>query len=144
MFEAVGYRYFGTYFRKCSELLRPGGRMLLQTITIGDQHFDRYRRSYDWIRKHIFPGGFLPSIAAITRAVAESSSLKVQWAEDIGPHYAPTLREWRERFMARATEVKRLGFDDRFLRMWEYYLASCEAAFSVRWVGDVQIELYKP
>lgn len=144
MFEAVGYEYFGTFFRKCSEYLRPGGRMALQTISVPDQRFDRYRRGFDWIRKYIFPGGLLPSLHEITRAVKQNSRLRVRRVEDIGPHYARTLRLWRERFLDRLPEVRQLGFDDRFIRMWEFYLASCEAAFAARYVGDLQIELEQP
>jgi cyclopropane-fatty-acyl-phospholipid synthase len=144
MFEAVGYEYFGTFFRACARCLRPGGRMLLQTISVPDQRFERYRRSFDWIRKYVFPGGLLPSLHEITRAVKEHSSLRIRRVEDIGLHYARTLHHWRDRFLARLPEVRRLGFDERFIRMWELYLASCEAAFSVRYVGDLQIELEQP
>jgi cyclopropane-fatty-acyl-phospholipid synthase len=141
MLEAVGYEYYGTFFRKCAELLSPGGRMLLQTITVPDHRFDRYRRELDWIRKYIFPGGLLPSVFEIARAVKENTRLQIHWMEDIGPHYAATLRCWRERYLRRLPEVRGLGFDDRFIRMWEFYLSSCEAAFSVGYVGDLQIEL---
>jgi cyclopropane-fatty-acyl-phospholipid synthase len=144
MFEAVGYEYFGTFFRACARCLRPGGRMLLQTISVPDQRFERYRRSFDWIRKYVFPGGLLPSLHEITRAVKEHSSLRIRRVEDIGLHYARTLHHWRDRFLTRLPEVRRLGFDDRFIRMWEFYLASCEAAFTVRYVGDLQIELEQP
>jgi len=144
MFEAVGYEYFGTFFRASARCLRPGGRMLLQTISVPDQRFERYRRSFDWIRKYVFPGGLLPSLHEITRAVKEHSSMRIRRVEDIGLHYARTLRHWRDRFLARLPEVRRLGFDERFIRMWEFYLASCEAAFSVRYVGDLQIELEQP
>jgi len=118
--------------------------MLLQTISVPDQRFERYRRSFDWIRKYVFPGGLLPSLHEITRAVKEHSSMRIRRVEDIGLHYARTLRHWRDRFLARLPEVRRLGFDERFIRMWEFYLASCEAAFSVRYVGDLQIELEQP
>jgi cyclopropane-fatty-acyl-phospholipid synthase len=144
MLEAVGYEYFGTFFQKCAQCLRRGGRMLLQTISVPDQRFDRYRRSLDWIRKYVFPGGLLPSLHEITRAVKQHTSLRVNSVEDIGTHYARTLHLWRERFLAQLPEVRRLGFDDRFIRMWEFYLASCEAAFAVRYVGDLQIELEQP
>jgi cyclopropane-fatty-acyl-phospholipid synthase len=144
MFEAVGYEYFGTFFQTCARCLRPGGRMLLQTISVPDQRFERYRRSFDWIRKYVFPGGLLPSLHEITRAVKEHSSLRIHRVEDIGLHYARTLRHWRDRFLTRLPEVRRLGFDDRFIRMWEFYLASCEAAFAVRYVSDLQIELEQP
>lgn len=141
MFEAVGYEYYDRFFRKCGEMLRPGGRMLLQTITVPDERFHAYRKGFDWIRKYIFPGGLLPSIGEIRRACRRSSDLTVIAAHEIGPHYARTLRTWRERFFEHLPEVRKLGFDDRFIRMWEFYLASCEAAFSVGHCDDLQIEL---
>ena len=144
MFEAVGYEYYGEFFGRASRLLRPGGLFLMQTITVPDDRFDEYRRDFDWIRKYVFPGGLLPSLAAITRALGESSDLRVAWLRDIGTDYARTLRAWRVRFLERIGDVRRLGFDDRFVRMWEYYLASCEAAFAVRHIGDLQILFARP
>jgi cyclopropane-fatty-acyl-phospholipid synthase len=144
MFEAVGYEYYGPFFRACARLLQPGGRMFLQTISIPDQNFDRYRRDFDFVRKHIFPGGVLASLHAITAALKRHTDLRIEWLRDIGPHYARTLRHWRERFMSRLPEARRLGFDDRFIRMWEFYLACCEAGFSVRTIGDLQMVLVKP
>ena len=144
MFEAVGYENYPAFFRACSNLLSPSGRMLLQTITVPDQRFDAYRREFDWIRKHIFPGGLLASVAAILEAVRRHTDLRLVWLRDIGPHYAPTLRAWRQRFLANLPAVAQLGFDDRFVRMWEFYLASCEAAFAVRHIGDAQLVLAKP
>ena len=140
MFEAVGYEYWEAFFRQCSRLLAPGGRMWLQTITVPDARFDAYRRGFDWIRKYVFPGGLLPSLAELRR-VAESAGLRVAAVREIGPHYARTLRLWRERFLARLPEARRLGHDERFLRMWQFYLESCEAAFAERYVGDAQVEL---
>ncbi len=144
MFEAVGYAYYGTFFGKCSEVLKPNGTMFLQTIYKPDQDFDAYRRDFDWIRKYIFPGSLLASVYGITRALKLHTALRVEWLREIGPHYARTLRTWRERFMRRLPEVRQLGFDDRFIRMWEFYLASCEAGFTVRSIGDVQMILARP
>ena len=144
MFEAVGYEHYAAFFRACSSLLKPGGRMFLQTISIPDQRFDRYRQEFDWIKKYIFPGGLLASLHAITQALKEHTDMQIEWMQDIGVHYARTLRHWRQRFVSQLPEVRRLGFDDRFIRMWEFYLASCEAAFSTRYIGDLQIVLAKP
>ena len=139
MLEAVGYEYYGAFFSQCHRLLAPDGRMFLQVITVPDQRFDSYRRDFDWIRKYIFPGGLLPSVHVISEALKRHTDLRIEWIRDIGPHYAPTLRHWRERFLSRWTDVRRLGFDERFRRMWEFYLASCEAAFATRWIGDAQM-----
>jgi len=144
MFEAVGYEYYDAFFGQCSRLLKPDGRMFLQTIYKPDQQFDRYRRDFDWVRKYIFPGSLLASVYGIARALKHHTAMRIEWMQDIGLHYAHTLRAWRERFMSRAPEVRQLGFDDRFIRMWEFYLASCEAAFATRYLGDAQMILAKP
>jgi cyclopropane-fatty-acyl-phospholipid synthase len=144
MLEAVGAEYYDTFFRACDRLLRPGGRMFLQSITVPDQRFDSYRKQFDWIRKYIYPGGCLASHAAIVAALKHSTSLRVESLREIGAHYEPTLRQWRERFLARQGEVRRLGFDDRFVRMWEFYLASCEAAFATGHIGNLQLVLSRP
>ncbi len=144
MFEAVGPEYWGAYFGKCAALLRANGLMLLQTISMPEQRFHRYRRNVDWTQKHIFPGAVIPSLEGIVRATGAASDLSVHHLEDIGRHYAPTLRAWRERFFARIDEVRALGFDDRFLRMWEMYLCFSEAAFAERTLGDLQILLTRP
>ena len=135
MLEAVGHQYYGRYFDKCNSLLKSGGQMLVQTITIPEQRYERYRRSVDFIQQFIFPGGCLPSLAAIQQAVGESTQFRLLNHEDFGPSYARTLREWCERFQNRVDDVRDLGFDDRFLRMWHYYLCYCEAAFLERAVG---------
>jgi cyclopropane-fatty-acyl-phospholipid synthase len=141
MFEAVGYEYYPAFFGACDRLLRAGGRMLLQTITVPDEQFETYRRGFDFIRKYIFPGGLLASVGAINRTVQEQTRLRIDWVRNIGPSYAPTLHAWRDRFMEHLPEVRRLGFDDRFIRMWEFYLACCEAQFAARSIGDVQLML---
>lgn len=143
MFEAVGYEYFQTFFRKCDAVLRHGGRMCMQVITIPNRSFAAHRDGVNWLQKYIFPGGLLPSLAEMERSLS-STSLLLTHAEEIGAHYVPTLRRWRERFLANHNAVRDLGFDDKFIRMWECYLASCEAAFRARSIGDVQIVFEKP
>lgn len=144
MFEAVGLKYYDAFFGACERLLAPGGRMFLQTIAMPDQRFDAYRRDYDWVRKYIFPGSLLASLHEVTASLKRVTGLRVESLRDIGPDYARTLGIWRERFLARRAEVRRLGFDDRFVRMWEYYLASCEAGFAVRYINDLQLVLSRP
>ena len=141
MLEAVGPQYLPTYFGACGRLLKPGGRMALQVITIPDERYDAYRGSCDWIQKHIFPGGFLPSLGAIQKAVKESSNLVIDRVIPIGDHYARTLAGWRQRFHAHWPEIQSLGFDTLFRRMWDYYLSYCEAGFSTRFIHVLQIGL---
>jgi cyclopropane-fatty-acyl-phospholipid synthase len=144
MIEAVGARYLDTYAAQCSRLLEPHGAMLLQAITIQDQVYEAALKSVDFIQRFIFPGSFIPSVSAITESVRRSTDMKVFHLEDIGPHYATTLRRWRENFVARLPEVRRLGYPDAFVRMWEYYLCYCEGGFLERQIGDVQMLLTKP
>ena len=144
MIEAVGHQYLDTYFRKCGDLLKPDGAMLLQAITIRDQLYAQARRSVDFIKRFIFPGSFMPSVRALADSIARSSDLKLFHLEDIGPHYARTLKLWRERFMARQSEVRGQGYPETFVRMWEYYLCYCEGGFQERQLGDVQMLLTKP
>jgi cyclopropane-fatty-acyl-phospholipid synthase len=144
MIEAVGHQYLDTYFRRCSELLRPGGAMLLQAITIRDQFYDQARRSVDFIKRFIFPGSFIPSVQVLVNSLARATDLKLSHLEDIGPHYARTLKAWRERFLTRQADVRALGYPDRFVRMWEFYLCYCEGGFEERQLGDVQMLLTKP
>lgn len=141
MLEAVGHRFLDGFFAACERLLAPGGRIALQTISIPDRIYDRYRRGTDWIRKHIFPGGHLPSLGALQQAMARSSTLVVRHLEDGAPHYAETLLQWRRRFTERLDEIRALGFDDRFVRMWDFYLATCAAAFAERKLGSLQLAL---
>jgi cyclopropane-fatty-acyl-phospholipid synthase len=144
MLEAVGHRHLGTFFRTCDRTLKPGGLVALQVITIPDQRYDAYRKGCDWIQKHIFPGGMLPSLAALGAAMHDHSALKIEEVENIGVHYAPTLREWARRFNANWPRISSLGFDERFRRMWNYYLAYCEAAFSTHTLGVLQMVLRRP
>lgn len=144
MIEAVGHHYLTAFFRTCSRLLKDDGMMVLQAITIGDQIFDRHKRSVDFIKRYIFPGSCIPSITAISKAIARATDLRLVHLEDITPHYARTLREWRQRFFASIDRVKALGYSDTFVRMWEYYLCYCEGGFAERYIGDVQMLFVKP
>ena len=141
MLEAVGHRYLGTYFAALDRLLRPDGLAVVQVITIPDQRERGYRRRPDFIQRAIFPGGHLPSLTTMTRAMTRRSRLMVEELENLGPHYAETLRHWRERFLANADHVQRIGFDATFQRLWEFYLAYCEGAFLSRYLNDVQLVL---
>jgi cyclopropane-fatty-acyl-phospholipid synthase len=144
MIEAVGHHYLETFFRGCSNLLKPDGMMLLQGITIADQLYERSLRSVDFIKQYIFPGSFIPSVTAICNALARATDLRVFHLEDQGAHYATTLRHWRERFFANLHQVRALGYPAPFIRMWEYYLCYCEGGFLERVLGDVQMVLTKP
>jgi cyclopropane-fatty-acyl-phospholipid synthase len=144
MIEAVGAAYLEGYFHQCSTLLAANGSMLLQAITIQDQIYDEVLRSVDYIQRYIFPGSFIPSITALSAAICRASDLKIFHLEDIGPHYARTLALWRRNFFEHLPEVRRLGYPDGFVRMWEFYLCYCEGAFAERQLGDVQMLLTKP
>lgn len=144
MIEAVGHRYYETYFRKCSELLRPEGMMLLQAITIADQRYEAARDSVDFIQRHIFPGSCIPSVTVMSNVLTKATDMRVFNLEDIGPHYATTLRHWRDNLFAAREEVRALGYPEEFIRMWEFYLCYCEAGFIERAIGDVQMLLVKP
>ena len=144
MLEAVGHRYLGTYFAQVDRLLAPDGLAAVQVITIPEQRYDSYRRRPDFIQRYIFPGGHLPSLEAMCQAMGEHAQLYVEQVDNIGIHYAETLRRWRETFLANVDEVRALGFDDRFVRMWEFYLAYCEAAFLARYISDLQLVLTRP
>jgi len=144
MVEAVGHEYLETFFAKCASLLRDDGLMLLQAITIADQRYDAARKSVDFIRKHIFPGSCIPSVSALTGAAARASDLKLFHLEDIGPHYAATLRQWRENLLRNAAELRALGYPAEFLRKWEFYFCYCEAGFAERALGDVQALFVRP
>lgn len=142
MFEAVGLEHYDTFFRTCDRLTAPDGAALLQLITMNDQDFHRsYRGTTDWIQTYIFPGSELGSLAEIHQSLGRVTTLRPFHMEDLGWHYAHTLAAWRERFLDRLDEVRRLGMDDRFIRMWDLYLAYCEAAFRERHISDVQLLL---
>jgi cyclopropane-fatty-acyl-phospholipid synthase len=142
MFEAVGEKYWPTYFAAIAERLTPGGQAGLQIITIRDELFDNYRRRPDFIQKHIFPGGMLPSEA---RLKDETDRAGLSWAgvSRFPQHYADTLAEWGERFEAAWGDIRKLGFDERFRRLWRFYLAYCEAGFRAERTGVVQLTLAK-
>jgi cyclopropane-fatty-acyl-phospholipid synthase len=144
MIEAVGHHFLDTHFRVCSERLKADGAMALQAIVIEDQAYEAQIRTADFIKRYIFPGSFIPSISAITAAVARSTDLHLLDLEDITPHYARTLRAWRERFFAHIDAVRALGYPESFIRLWEYYLCYCEGGFLERYIGDVQMIFTKP
>lgn len=140
MLEAVGHRFLPAYFGACDRLLAPGGKAVIQVITIPDNRYFRYRWRPDYIQKFIFPGAHLPSLGAMKRALRRTR-LRIADKEDLAPHYGPTLAIWRRRFLRRANEVKSLGFDDAFVRRWEFYFAYCEAAFRTNYVADWHLVL---
>jgi cyclopropane-fatty-acyl-phospholipid synthase len=143
MFEAVGRSYWPSYFETVARCLKPGARACIQSITIRDDLFERYARSTDFIQQYIFPGGMLPSPSEFRRA-AERAGLVVERVHAFGPDYAETLRRWRSRFQAEATALHGLGFDQRFMRTWEFYLGYCEAAFDAGNTDVVQFTLRRP
>ena len=141
MIEAVGHQYFDTFFRRCSELLIPGGTMVLQAITIDDRQYESARDSVDFIKRHIFPGCCIPSVTALAQSAASASTLRIVDVEDIGPHYATTLAAWRRNLFDRAAQVRARGYPEALLRMWHFYFSYCEGGFAERALGDAQIVL---
>ncbi len=144
MIEAIGHRHFDAFFAKCSELLRPDGSAVIQAIVMPDQRYDDYLRSVDFVQTYVFPGGCLPSLQAMLESAGRASDLRLVHVEDFGLHYAETLRRWRRAFTERLEDVRRLGYRDTFLRLWEYYLCYCEAAFEERYTSVVQLQFDKP
>jgi len=144
MLEAVGHAFYGTYFETCDRLLKPGGRIALQVITIPDQRYEAYRRNPDWIQKHIFPGGMLPSLTALSNAMTRHSTLTVEHLDNIGIHYAETLRRWRSACVMERDRLLELGYDEIFQRKWIYYLCYCEAGFQTRFINDLHLLLTRP
>jgi cyclopropane-fatty-acyl-phospholipid synthase len=144
MIEAVGDEYYDAYFRQCGRLLKDDGLMLLQAITIADQRYALARRSVDFIQRHIFPGSTIPAVTAMLDAAKRESDLKLVHLEDVGPHYATTLRKWRENFFRNIQAVRGLGYPESFIRMWEFYLCYCEGGFEERAIGNVHMLLAKP
>ncbi len=142
MLEAVGAEYFATFFEACDRALVPGGRLSLQSITFPDAAYETQRRGANWIQTYIFPGGLCPSLAVIERATARTDLL-IEQVHDIAPSYVLTLRAWRTRFLAQLPAVRAMGFDERFIRMWEYYLALSEAGFATGVSQDLQIAFQK-
>ena len=144
MLEAIGADQFGTYFATIDRVLAPGGRAAVQTILVPDQRWRRYRSTPDWIERYIFPGCLIPSLESLARAATRHSRLGIYGVDEIGEHYAETLRRWRGNFHARIEDVRRLGYDRHFERSWDFYLAFCEAAFRLRALRDVQLLLARP
>jgi cyclopropane-fatty-acyl-phospholipid synthase len=140
MFEAIGLAEYGNYFSAIDRLLTRGGLACIQTIGVPDWRFERYRRRPDWIQQTIFPGSLLPSLESIARAVA-GTQLQINGIEEIGFGYARTLREWRANVERNVDQIRSLGYDDRFLRLWHFYLTYCEAGFAIRSLRDMQIVL---
>jgi cyclopropane-fatty-acyl-phospholipid synthase len=141
MVEAVGEAYWPAYFLALDRLLAPGGKVALQTITMPHERMLATRNSYSWIQKYIFPGGLIPSLQAIDQTLAAHTGLRVVQRRDLGPHYAMTLRHWRARFRQNWPRIRALGFDETFRRMWELYLAYCEAGFRAGYLGVSQLQL---
>lgn len=143
MMEAIGHEFLGTYFAAVQQMLHKDGLVVVQVITTPEQRYEEYRRETDFIQKHIFPGGICPSFEAVVGAVAKNCMLVVEEVENIGPHYATTLKEWRRRFMESVEkgDVQKAGFDEVFVRKWIYYFSYCEAGFATRTLGDLQIVL---
>lgn len=144
MIEAVGHQYYGEYFRTCAKLLKPGGLMLLQAITIPDQRYKQALSAVDFIQRYIFPGGSLPCHCAIVSHVAEHTDMQLVGLQEMGLDYAQTLKHWRLRFQSALQQVRALGFDETFIRMWTYYLCYCEGGFRERAIGTAQYLLARP
>ena len=144
MIEAVGHEYLPTFFAKCNTLLKPTGLMVLQAITFNDQNYERYLQSVDFIQTHIFPGGCLLSNQALTTQFTQQTDMVIKQLHDYGYDYAYTLRDWRAAFMAHRDEIIALGYDEAFIRLWEFYFCYCEGGFLERTIGVVQVTAVKP
>jgi cyclopropane-fatty-acyl-phospholipid synthase len=144
MIEAVGHRHLPQFFEVADRVLKPTGLMGLQVITSADSRYDLLRRSVDWTQKHIFPGSLIPSIGALTDACRRKSTFQIYSLFDFGPSYARTLSEWRSKFNLNMDRINELGFDQRFVRAWNYYFSYCEAAFSTRHISVVQMVYTRP
>ena len=139
MIEAIGHQYLDTYFQACAARLAPNGLALVQAITIEDDRYEQALRSVDFIKRHVFPGSFIPCVSAMVGSAARAGSLRLLNLEDFGDSYAVTLRHWRQRFFDRLDEVRALGYDERFVRLWDFYLCYCEGGFIERSISDVQL-----
>ncbi|MBT8441658.1 MAG: cyclopropane-fatty-acyl-phospholipid synthase family protein [Gammaproteobacteria bacterium] len=137
MIEAIGYDQYEAYFSKCAQLLRPGGRMLIQAITIADDRFERYRRNVDFIQRYIFPGSCIPSEQVMRETIERVGAMRIKSIDDIGLHYATTLNHWRGNFNQQLDAVRALGYPEEFIRMWNFYLCYCEGGFLERSISDV-------
>jgi cyclopropane-fatty-acyl-phospholipid synthase len=144
MVEAVGHEYWPTYFATLDRVLAPGGRAVVQAITMPHDRMLATRHTYTWINKYIFPGGFLPSVDVVDEVTREHTSLRLTGRLSFGQHYAETLRQWDERFLAASRDVLALGFDERFLRMWHFYLEYSRAGFASGYLDVNQLLLTRP
>ena len=144
MIEAIGSDQYDAYFRQCSQLLKPGGRMLIQAITIADQQYAYAQRNVDFIQRYIFPGSCLPSLSVMTSTIAKTGDMLVTGVADIGRDYALTLNHWRRNFFSHIDAVIELGYPEEFVRMWEFYLCYCEGGFLERAISDVHLVAEKP
>ena len=144
MIEAVGHQYLGRFLQCCSKLLKPDGLMALQAITVTEQYYKQHIRTVDFIKRYIFPGSCLVAVTPLCNAISKFTDLSPINLEDITPHYAETLRWWRRGFNKNLEQIKSLGFDEPFIRMWEYYLCYCEGAFEEHYIGDIQMIFAKP
>lgn len=144
MVEAVGHQYYDTYFAQCARLLKPDGLGLIQAITIADQQFKQARDEVDFIKRYIFPGSCIPAITPLLESATRASDLNLIYLEDIGPHYATTLRLWRQAFMSQLDLVRQQGYSEAFIKMWEFYMAYCEGGYLERAIGDVHMLFAKP
>jgi cyclopropane-fatty-acyl-phospholipid synthase len=144
MIEAVGHSYLSGFFEKCSSLLKDDGLCLIQAITIPDQRYDFYRQETDFIKRYIFPGGHLPSLGVIQKCLGQNTNMQLTDLEDIGYDYALTIREWNKRLQSNLCQLKALGYDDNFIRMWEFYFCYCEAGFLEKSISTVQLTFMKP
>ncbi|MFY8327399.1 class I SAM-dependent methyltransferase [Pseudoalteromonas sp. ZZD1] len=144
MIEAVGHEFLPSFFKKCNELLKDSGAMLIQAITIADQRYQHYLKNSDFIQQYIFPGGCLPCIDEMNKQIMQQSDMVVHSVKDIGVHYARTLADWRTRFIASWPEIDKVKFDQRFYRLWLFYLAYCEGAFRTRVTSTVHLVARKP
>ncbi|MDP8246293.1 MAG: DUF1365 family protein [Candidatus Hinthialibacter antarcticus] len=144
MIEAVGHEYLGEYFKQLDKLLNPDGAVVIQAIAVIDQNYESYRRESDWIQKHIFPGGVAPSLHVIAENAMKNSRFFIDHVENIGMDYARTLREWKQTFLSKKKNVADMGFDDEFIRKWEYYFSYCEAGFLTRILNTYQIVFKRP
>lgn len=144
MIEAVGHQFYDTYFHKISHLLKPSGKAMIQAITITEQRYEQARDSVDFIKRYIFPGGCLPSLTVISDALSRVTDMQMSNLRDIGRDYADTLKVWHCGFLDKLHEVRKMGFDEQFIRMWRYYLSYCEGGFRERIIGAYQITMTKP
>lgn len=144
MIEAVGHEYLANFFSTCNKHLKPHGKMLIQAITISDQRYDQYRNGVDFIQRYIFPGGCLPSINVMAGNVSTKTDMVITGLHDIGQDYAQTLKHWYERFQASLQEIKKLGYGDDFIRLWQFYFCYCEGAFLERNISTVHLIAAKP